>query len=75
VPPGATWAELTLTAGSHTSPKLFMAHCTQLLPHKRPTQFRQALTLTSETLVCTPFEVTGGEGLEIVRALPALLGI
>ena len=39
-PPGAAWAELTLRAGAHDTPKLFMVHATQLLPHLRPIQVR-----------------------------------
>ena len=65
VPQSATWAELAVTAGSHTSPKLFMVHATQLLPHTRPNQFRQALSLSSEADTRAHFSVTGGVCLEV----------
>ena len=35
VPAGATWAELTVRAGKHDNPRLFMVHATQLLPQER----------------------------------------
>lgn len=68
VPHGATWAEMTLRAGAHAAPKLFMVHATQLTPHARPTQFRQALSLTSQATQRATFAVTGGEGLEVAVA-------
>jgi hypothetical protein len=44
-PPGATWAELSLNTGMHATPKLFMIHTTQVLPHMRPIQVLLILTL------------------------------
>lgn len=35
VPAGATWAELTVRAGTFDTPKQFMIHATQLLPQER----------------------------------------
>ena len=61
-------AAVSLRAGAHAAPKLFMVHATQLAPHARPTQFRQALSLTSQAAQRATFAVTGGEGLEVAIA-------
>jgi tripeptidyl-peptidase II len=68
VPPGATWAEMTVHAGSHASPKLFMVHVTQLLPHRRPITFRQSLLMTSEATSKATFNVHGGASMELAIA-------
>lgn len=68
VPPEATWAELTLRTGAHAAPKTFFIHTTQLLPHARPMQHRQALVLTSEAATKSHFKVTGGSGMELALA-------
>jgi tripeptidyl-peptidase II len=68
VPLGASWAEMALRAAQHDVPKLFMLHATQLLPHTRPQQHRQSLTVSGGAAAASVFAVAGGEALEIVLA-------
>ena len=68
VPEGASWCEITLRAGRHTSPKLFMVHTTQLFPHERPKQHRQNMSAASEGEARAAFAVAGGAGLEVAIA-------
>lgn len=65
VPEGATWCEITLRAGRHDAPKLFMVHTTQLFPGERPRQHRQNMNASSEGVARSAFAVAGGAGLEV----------
>eukprot|EP00892_Ulva_mutabilis_P003276 jgi/Ulvmu1/131/UM001_0135.1 len=68
VPPGASWAELRLTAAAHATPKLFLVHTTQILPHTRPQQSRHNLSVTTSSTACVTFPVTPGASLEVALA-------
>jgi tripeptidyl-peptidase II len=68
VPLGATWAEMTLRAAQHDVPKLFMLHTTQLLPHSRPQQHRQSVSVAGGATTAAAFAVAGGAALEVAMA-------
>lgn len=68
VPPGASWAELRLTAAAHATPKLFLVHTTQILPHTRPQQSRHSLSVTTSSTAAVTFPVAPGASLEVALA-------
>ncbi|KAG2491863.1 hypothetical protein HYH03_009817 [Edaphochlamys debaryana] len=70
VPPGATWAELTLRASSYDTPKLFLIRGTQLAPETayRQHELRTQVALSGGSEYHTSMEVRGGSTLELTLA-------
>lgn len=71
VPDGATWAELSIVANGPRSPGKFVAHLTQLLPHKKHTKTEQMWYLNlhgTDPIPSKTFAVTGGFTLELCTA-------
>eukprot|EP00198_Chlamydomonas_reinhardtii_P006605 XP_001695941.1 predicted protein [Chlamydomonas reinhardtii] len=70
VPPGATWAEMTLRAGPYDTPKLFLLRGTQLRPDTsyRQHELRTQVTLSGGSEYNTAWEVVGGCTLELTLA-------
>ncbi|GAX82749.1 hypothetical protein CEUSTIGMA_g10175.t1 [Chlamydomonas eustigma] len=70
VPEGASWAEITLTAGNHDTPKIFLLRATQLQPHlsyKRTESSRQA-TLSAGSEFIWTLPVVPGCTVEVTLA-------
>ncbi|GLC44539.1 hypothetical protein PLESTB_000062200 [Pleodorina starrii] len=70
VPPGATWAELTLRAAAYDTPKLFLIRGTQLRPESsyRQHELRTQVTLSGGSEYLTSLGVRGGATLELTLA-------
>jgi len=70
VPPGATWAELKVRAGSLEAASRLVVHALQLLPQRlsSSTEIRRYLTLQTESEEVIRFAVTGGSTLEVCLA-------
>ncbi|KAG2434097.1 hypothetical protein HXX76_007824 [Chlamydomonas incerta] len=70
VPPGATWAEMTLRAGAYDTPKLFLLRGTQLRPDSsyRQHELRTQVTLSGGSEYNNAWEVVGGSTLELTLA-------
>ncbi|KAG2453913.1 hypothetical protein HYH02_002116 [Chlamydomonas schloesseri] len=70
VPPGATWAEMTLRAGPYDTPKLYLLRGTQLRPDSsyRQHELRTQVTLSGGSEYNTSWEVVGACTLELTLA-------
>ncbi|GIL86265.1 hypothetical protein Vretifemale_14673 [Volvox reticuliferus] len=70
VPPGATWAELTLRAAPYDTPKLFLIRGTQLRPESsyRQHELRTQVTLSGGSEYLNSLRVCGGATLELTLA-------
>lgn len=70
VPPGATWAELTVRAAPYATPKLFLIRATQLRPEGsyRSHELRTQVTLSGGSEYLTSCAVVGGSTLELTLA-------
>ncbi|GIL53884.1 hypothetical protein Vafri_9378 [Volvox africanus] len=70
VPPGATWAELTLRAAPYDTPKLFLIRGTQLRPESsyRQHELRTQVTLSGGSEYLNSLRVCGGTTLELTLA-------
>ncbi|GLI68325.1 hypothetical protein VaNZ11_012720 [Volvox africanus] len=70
VPPGATWAELTLRAAPYDTPKLFLIRGTQLRPESsyRQHELRTQVTLSGGSEYLNSLRVCGGSTLELTLA-------
>ncbi|GFR48785.1 hypothetical protein Agub_g10733, partial [Astrephomene gubernaculifera] len=71
VPPGASWAELTLRSAPYDNPKLLLLRATQLRPAAsyRQHEMRTQVTLSGGSEYLTSFPVVGGGTLELTLAL------
>lgn len=70
VPEGATWADFHIRLNDAETPKLFLAHCVQLVPTRSfsETEWKQYITLSPGEREVRSFPVVGGRTLEICLA-------